>query len=387
MKKILFAVAGTVLLASLAVPAFAGQAAGSTDIDVKAKYTGDFSGINTLVLGAGDSLSLSGSQTLAVTATDARDNGLRMVVTPVWQAGTEAYAWVSARTAQTGREPYSIHMAFYQGNTPAMPQEEVTVRITVPSGYQNASFFYLDGEGQVTQVRTQKEGGNLSFTMQRSGYYGFVKPLAGRQSDSSGDSGNSSASGTMRTDSKKGWIHSERGIVTGTTGSSAMDGYSHWMLDEKGWRLRYADGTYASGTLLAQHRDICWEKVNGFWYVFDTDSYALFGWVYDMDLGAWYYLDVNTGMKIGWYEDVSDGYRYYFDAATGAMATGWRLIDGKWYYFNPAVSGQAWEYDDTLRTWRHRAGSTGRPHGVMYRNETTPDGYSVDETGAWNGRR
>ena len=44
------------------------------------------------------------------------------------------------------------------------------------------------------------------------------------------------------------------------------------------------------------------------------------------------------------------------------MLTGWALIDGKYYYFNPASDG-------------HR--------GRMYANETTPDGYQVNADGVW----
>ena len=45
------------------------------------------------------------------------------------------------------------------------------------------------------------------------------------------------------------------------------------------------------------------------------------------------------------------------------MATGWKLIDGKWYYF-----AHPWD---------------GRSTGEMYMSETTPDGYRVDSNGAF----
>ena len=41
------------------------------------------------------------------------------------------------------------------------------------------------------------------------------------------------------------------------------------------------------------------------------------------------------------------------------MATGWKLVDGKWY---------------VLRSW-----------GGMLSDGTTPDGYRVDASGAWVG--
>lgn len=45
----------------------------------------------------------------------------------------------------------------------------------------------------------------------------------------------------------------------------------------------------------------------------------------------------------------------------GAMVTGWQLIDGKWYYFNPVSDGRK---------------------GAMYAGQMTPDGYLVGTDGA-----
>jgi glucan-binding YG repeat protein len=44
------------------------------------------------------------------------------------------------------------------------------------------------------------------------------------------------------------------------------------------------------------------------------------------------------------------------------MITGWRVVDGVYYYFNPVSDG-------------HR--------GRMYADEMTPDGYYVDQNGKW----
>ena len=44
------------------------------------------------------------------------------------------------------------------------------------------------------------------------------------------------------------------------------------------------------------------------------------------------------------------------------MYTGWNEIDGKSYYFEPVA---------------------GQDQGHLYRGTTTPDGYQVDENGAW----
>jgi len=52
---------------------------------------------------------------------------------------------------------------------------------------------------------------------------------------------------------------------------------------------------------------------------------------------------------------------FYFDQ-TGKMLTGWQLIGGRWYYLNPVSDGNM---------------------GACLLNIVTPDGYTVDENGAW----
>ena len=48
------------------------------------------------------------------------------------------------------------------------------------------------------------------------------------------------------------------------------------------------------------------------------------------------------------------------------LLIGWQQIDGKWYYFSK---------DEGSGTM-----------GALLRNTITPDGYHVDQTGAWTGR-
>ena len=112
-----------------------------------------------------------------------------------------------------------------------------------------------------------------------------------------------------------------------------------------------------------------------------------YGWYLDGADGKWYYLhrtsDGMLGTQIeGWHFDDQDQKWYYLQPGTGEMLTGWHLIDGKWYYFNPVAPTATWNYNEATGGWTYN-GSTSRPYGSMYQNEMTPDGYWVDESGAW----
>ena len=73
---------------------------------------------------------------------------------------------------------------------------------------------------------------------------------------------------------------------------------------------------------------------------------------------------------------VSNGHWYYLNAG-GPMATGWIVYKDKWYYLNPDGSMKTgWiQYNDK---WYFL-----KADGDMAVNETTPDGYQVDQNGVW----
>ena len=176
----------------------------------------------------------------------------------------------------------------------------------------------------------------------------FMTPELKKSSsrDSSGGRVSSSltaTSVTTRTDSVKGKVNSDKGILTGANNSTANDGYSHWMQDEHGWWLRFADNSYPKAAMRGTSGiAYAWEQVNGNWWAFDENGYIKTGWMRDEDYGGWFYADLEHG-----------------------MLTGWHLIDGKWYYFHLTSDGRK---------------------GLMYAGRRTPDGYYVDENGAWDGR-
>ena len=116
-----------------------------------------------------------------------------------------------------------------------------------------------------------------------------------------------------------------------------------WKQDEKGWRFKKKDGTYPKDE---------WAKVNGVWYYFGQNGYMTTGWK-QVD-GNWFYLAADGAMQTNWI--LTDGNWYYMNA-DGSMATGWVMVKDTWYYLNQK--------------------------GECLLNTVTPDGYRVDENGAW----
>lgn len=100
-----------------------------------------------------------------------------------------------------------------------------------------------------------------------------------------------------------------------------------WNKNDKGWwyRTSLEEGYYYKDT---------WKYIDGEWYSFDSEGYARSNKWLD-DGGKWYYLKDTCKMA----------------------RNEWLWIDGECYFF----------FSD----------------GVMACNTITPDGYCVDETGAW----
>ena len=134
-------------------------------------------------------------------------------------------------------------------------------------------------------------------------------------------------------------------------------GLPTWVETGGRW-IQNADGSwsYQTGTSPMTNRWVC--RYNPYaderrrqkrygWFKFGPDGKMLIGWVTDTD-GNIYYLN-----------PASDGTR-------GMMLIGWQQIDGKWYYFSK---------DEGSGTM-----------GALLRNTITPDGYHVDQTGAWTGQ-
>ena len=80
--------------------------------------------------------------------------------------------------------------------------------------------------------------------------------------------------------------------------------------------------------------------------------------------GGWSYYRNGNPVKNDW---VLDGQFWYWFDGNGKMLTGWQWINRKCYYLNPNSAPNA----------------AGFPYGACWMNGTTPDGYTVNASGAW----
>ena len=70
------------------------------------------------------------------------------------------------------------------------------------------------------------------------------------------------------------------------------------------------------------------DNTSNSWYYYVDGEYVT-GWKH-VD-GYWYYFNASGVMQKGWKK--VDGYWYYFNQ-NGCMITGWKNVEGYWYYFN-----------------------------------------------------
>nr|WP_314461166.1 DUF6273 domain-containing protein [uncultured Clostridium sp.] len=116
--------------------------------------------------------------------------------------------------------------------------------------------------------------------------------------------------------------------------SVPLSGYGAWVTSDKRW-LYETDQNYEKSA---------WKLIDGDWFYFDENGYMATSW--QQIGGKWYF-----------FNPISDGTK-------GKMLTDWQWIDGKCYFLSPADRGNY-------------------PQGAMYSHDMTPDGYIVNESGAW----
>lgn len=127
-----------------------------------------------------------------------------------------------------------------------------------------------------------------------------------------------------------------------------IDGTSYFFADsgamQTGWiksyytygGKTYTDWYYAtsSGALVSG-----WQKINGVWYYFEPSGYYIYsdGW-YEIGSSAYYFYP-SGAMGTGWIKVVEshDDITYvtwFYANDSGKLQTGWKWINGAWYYFD-----------------------------------------------------
>ena len=130
-----------------------------------------------------------------------------------------------------------------------------------------------------------------------------------------------------------------RAVVNGLVGAEDSSG-SEWKL---GWNRNEIGWWYCTNLVNKYYykADNGWKEIDGEWYIFDSRGYALQeAWYYDNSEESWYYLDSSCKMIRG-----------------NKDKPLWVWIDGGCYAFNEC--------------------------GRMYCDCVTPDGWEVNESGAW----
>lgn len=116
-------------------------------------------------------------------------------------------------------------------------------------------------------------------------------------------------------------------------------------------------------------------------YLSNSKGEKYSGWFIDSKDNWYYFNKSDKVMKTGWHQDDKDGYFYYLNLADGKMTTGWNAIDGKEYFFQPVRDMGNYHFNSEEEKWLYSINSKV-PYGGLYLNTTTPDGSTVDGTGA-----
>ncbi|WP_060932221.1 N-acetylmuramoyl-L-alanine amidase family protein [Lachnoanaerobaculum saburreum] len=205
---------------------------------------------------------------------------------------------------------------------------------------------------------------------------------SGGSSGGGGGRGGSGAAGKSKT------LGAQTSIAVGISGNWELINPEEAKnnLDNSKWIFKLNSGERVTGwqKLSYTYEGITKEE----WYHFEEDGIMDSGWFLDRATNKWYYLSMNHDgffgeMIKGWHHDPDDGRWYFLDRADGHMHISWDKIDGNWYYFNPNPPAQTWFFDNSTGRWNYGDNKDIRPLGSMFINEDTPDGFHVNDTGAW----
>ncbi len=92
-------------------------------------------------------------------------------------------------------------------------------------------------------------------------------------------------------------------------------------------------------------------------------------------LGKWYYFDENGYAVTGWFQDEASGHWYHMDEQ-GELETGWKKLDQDWYYFRPEGQMATGWIQDGPNQWYYL-----NPDGSMAVDTVVEGKYSVGSDG------
>ena len=252
----------------------------------------------------------------------------------------------------------------------------------------------------VSQVDIVPIEGGIKFHIAESGFSPFVllwmdeTPVKPENPDDNDDGhhssgGGSSSGGSYTVGINGNWVHVDPADINAPLSTAVPEGATPVTNPEwHQWKFILNNGTmiFNQWAYIRNPYAVNGQPSEG-WFSFDENGIMNYGWYLDVNTGNWYYLHRESDgmlgtMETGWHYDGQDGRWYYLDPDGGEMLLGWQQIGGSWYYFNPMAPAVTWNYDEATGGWTYN-GSDSRPYGSMYINETTPDGYTVDENGAW----
>ena len=102
-----------------------------------------------------------------------------------------------------------------------------------------------------------------------------------------------------------------------------------WHSYEGKWYYLNSDGEPVSG----------WKKINKKWYFFGEGNAMLSDkWYRTPNTNDWYYFDKSGAMVVNKW--AQDGGGWFYQGSDGASVTGWKKLDGKWYYLDPNSDGR-----------------------------------------------
>lgn len=182
MKRFFSVALIAVILCGLFAPAYAAEDERQADVYVNAIRTGE--GINEAPVENGTAV-VTTDDGVVVTATQAPDGAVRLVVFQVPESEKEAWEWIRDCLGEdrTPVHGFEIYFEDADGNRIAADGPEITIECTHCDG--TPSVCSLAADGTVRDLTDTADGSTVTFTTDGSGYY----VLAGESGSEEPDTG------------------------------------------------------------------------------------------------------------------------------------------------------------------------------------------------------